>query len=306
MRCLLSLIENASLTSDQQDILLSLLIDYADVFAVSDDQLGRTNVLQHEIYIDNVSPICQQFRRMSPQQREEVRKLLWDMLARNIISPSKSPWASPVVLVKKKNGASRFCVDYRQVNAVTRKDAFPLPRVDDTLDILAGSRLFSTLDLISGYWQVEVKPEDREKTAFVTSKGFYEFNVLPFGMCNGPATFQRLMNILLAGIQCHSCLVYLDDIIVFGRSFTEHIQNLAEVFQRLRDANLRLQVKKCTFCRDTVKFLDHVISTAGIATDPEKVEKVSKWPVPINVREFQLMYGRSSSFWGLLIIIEDL
>ena len=247
-------------------------------------------MLQHEIYIDNVSPIRQRFRRMSPQQREEVRKLLSDMLARNI-SPSKSPWASPVVLVKKKNGASRFCVDYRQVNAVMRKDAFPLPRVDDTLDILAGSRLFSTLDLISGYWQVEVKPEDREKTAFVTSEGLYEFNVLPFGMCNGPATFQRLMNILLAGIQWHSCLVYLDDIIVFGRSFTEHIQNLAEVFQRLRDANLRLQVKKCTFCRGTVKFLGHVISTAGIGTDPEKVEKVSKWPVPINVREVQQFLG---------------
>ena len=202
-----SLLENVSLTIDQQDILFSLLVNYADVFAVLDDQFGRTNMLQHEIHTDNVSLIRQRFRRMSPQQREEVRKLLSDILARNIISPSKSPWASPVVLVKKKNGASHFCVDYRQVIAVMRKDAFPLPRVDDTLDILAGLRLFSTLDLISRYLQVEVKPEDREKTAFVTSEGLYEFNVLPFGVCNGPATFQRLMNILLAGIQWHSCLV---------------------------------------------------------------------------------------------------
>ena len=228
-----SLLENTSLTSDHQNVLFSLLMEYADVFAISDDQLGRTNVLQHEIHTENVSPIRQRFRRMSPQKREEMQKLLSDMLAKNIISPSKSPWASPVVLVKKKDGTSRFCVDYRQVNAVTRKDAFPLPRVDDTLDVLAGSQLFSTLDLISGYWQVEVKPEDREKTAFATSEGLYEFNVLPFGMCNGPATFQRLMNILLAGIQWHSCLVYLDDIIVLGRSFEEHIQNLAQVFQRL-------------------------------------------------------------------------
>ena len=242
-----SLLENVPLTSDQQNVLFSLLMEYADVFAISDDQLGRTNVLQHEIHTEDVSPICQRFRRMSPQKREEMQKLLSDMLAKNIISPSKSPWASPVVLVKKKDGTSRFCVDYRQVNAVTRKDAFPLPRVDDTLDILAGSQLFSTLDLISGYWQVEVKPEDREKTAFATSERLYEFNVLPFGMCNGPATFQRLMNILLAGIQWHSCLVYLDDIIVLGRSFEEHIQNLAQVFQRLRDANLKLQIKSAHF-----------------------------------------------------------
>ena len=162
--------------------------------------------------------------------------------------------AAPIVLVNKKDGTSRFCVDYRRINAVTRKNAYP-PRVDDILETLAGSQLFSILDLASGYWQVEVKPEDREKTAFITSEGLYEFNVLPFGLCNGPATFQRLMNILLAGIQWHDCLVYLDDIIVLGRSFDEHLKNLAKVFQRLREANLKLQVKKCVFGRETVKFL---------------------------------------------------
>ena len=144
--------------------------------------------------------------------------LLDDMSQKSLISVSKSPWAAPIVLVKKNDGTSRFCVDYRQINAVTRKDAYPLPRVDDILVTLAGSQLFSTLNLASSYWQVEVKPEDREKTAFITSEGLYEFNVLPFGFCNGPATFQRLMNILLAGIQWDDCLVYLDDI-VLGRSF---------------------------------------------------------------------------------------
>ena len=175
---------------------------------------------------------------MSPHTRAEMGVLLNDMLQKDIISPSKSPWASLIVLVKKKDGTSRFCVDYRQINAVTRKDAYPLPRVDDTLETLAGSQLFSTLNLISGYWQVEVKPEDREKTAFVTSEGLYEFNVLPFRLCNGPATFQCLMNILLAGIQWHNCLVYINDIIVLGRTFDEHLKNLAQVFQRLCDANL--------------------------------------------------------------------
>ena len=127
------------------------------------------------------------------------------------------------MLLKKRDGTSRFCVDYRQINAVTRKDAaYPLPRVDDTLDTLAGSQLFSTLDLISGYWQVEVKPEDREKTAFITSEGLYEFNVLPFGLCNGPATFQHSMSTLLAGIQWHNCLLYIDDIIVLE----EHLMSI--------------------------------------------------------------------------------
>ena len=201
--------KHTSLSNHQQDLLLALLLEYSDVFAISKDQLGRTDVLQHEIVTENVSPIRQKFRRMSPHTRAEMRVLLNDMLQKDIISPSKSPWASPIVLVKKKDGSSRFCVDYRQINAITRKDAYPLPRVDDTLETLAGSQLFSTLDLISGYWQVEVKPEDREKTAFVTSEGLYEFNVLPFGLCNGPATFQRLMNIFLAGIQWHNCLVYV-------------------------------------------------------------------------------------------------
>ena len=150
---------------------------------------------------------------------------------------------------------------------------------------------YLVLDLASEYWQVEVKPEDREKTAFVTYEGLYEFNVLPFGLCNGPATFQRLMNILLAGIQWHDCLVYLDDIIALGRTFDEHLQNLAKVFQRLCEANLKLQVKKCVFGRETVKFLGHVILSAGIATDPEKIAKVAQRPVPLNKQELQQFLG---------------
>ena len=139
------------------------------------------------------------------------------MLSKGIIQPSSSPWASPVVLVRKKDGSTRFCIDYRKVNAVTRKDAYPLPRVDDTLDTLAGAKWFTTLDLLSGYWQVEVEPSDKQKTAFCTPEGLYEFNVMPFGLCNAPATFQRLMDMVLAGIQWSSCLVYLDDIIVVGK-----------------------------------------------------------------------------------------
>jgi len=143
------------------------------------------------------------------------------------------------------------------------------------LETLPGSQLFSTLDLASDYWQVEVQPEDREKTAFILSEGLYEFNVLPFMLCNGPATFQHLMSILLARIQWHDCLVYLDDIIVLGRTCEEHIQNLMKIFNRLCDANLKVQLKKCSFCQNKVKFLGHIVSSEGIATDPEKVEKAS-------------------------------
>ena len=138
------------------------------------------------------------------------------MLAHNVIQPSRSPWASPIVIVRKKDGSARFCVDYRKLNAITRKDAYPLPRIDDTLDTLSGSQWFSTLDLLSGYWQVEVAEGDRDKTAFATQSGFCEFKVMPFGLCNAPATFQRLMDLVLAGVQWSHCQVYMDDIIVVG------------------------------------------------------------------------------------------
>ena len=250
------LAEKASLASEEREKLFLLLLEYADVLALCNDELGRTNVLQHEIHTGDASPIRQQFRRVCPQKRQEMRNLLSEMLEKDVIKPSCSPWASPVVLVKKKDGTSHFCVDYRKVNTITRKDAYPLPRVDDLLDTLAGSRLFSTLDLISGYWQVEIHPRYKEKTAFCTSEGLYEFNVMPFGLCNGPATFQRLMNLLLAGIQWTNCLVYLDDIIVLGKTFQNHLQHLSQVFQKLRDANLKLKVQKCFFVRNQCSFWD--------------------------------------------------
>ena len=162
----------------------------------------------------------------------------------------------------------RYCVDYRQLNSVTRKDAYPIPRIDETLDTLAGSCIFTTLDLLSGYWQVEVQPEDREKTAVCTPDGLFEFNVMPFGLCNAPATFQRLMDCVLAGLHWQSCLVYLDDVIILGRSFSEHLHNLRDVFDRFREAGLKLKPSKCTFGQKEVAFLGHIVLDKGVATDP--------------------------------------
>ena len=164
------------------------------------------------------------------------------------------------MLVRKKDGSTRFCMDYQKVNAITHKDAYSILRVDDTLDTLAGAKWFTTLDLLSGYWQVEVEPSDKQKTAFCTPEVLYKFNVMSFGYCNAPATFQRLMDMVPARIQWSSCLVYLDYIIVVGKSFEEHLSNLAQVFDQLRSARLKLKPQKCAFGCQQVEFFGHFVS----------------------------------------------
>ena len=204
-------------------------------------------------------------------------------------------------LSKEKDRSTRFCVDYRKVNSVTRKEAYPLPRVDDTLDTLAGAKWFTTLDLVSGYWQVEVHVDDEEKTAFCTSDDLFEFKVMPFGLCNAPATFQRLMDMILAGLQWTTCLVYLDDVIVLGCTFIEHLDHVEAVFSRLREANLKLQPFKCNLCRAKVNFLGHIVSSEGISSDTRKVEKVANWPIPTCQRDVQCFLGLTYYYYRRFI-----
>ena len=213
-----------------------------------------------------------------------------ETLQQGVIKQSSSPWASPVVLVAKKDGTTRFCVDYRKLNAVTKLDVHPLPRIDDSLDLLAETRYFSTLDLASGYWQVGMDPESQEKTAFATHVGLYEFTVMPFGLCNAPATFQRLMERVLAGLSRERCIVYLDDILVMGTTFEEHIANLRAVFSRLAKAGLCKLV-----CRE-VDFLGYVISSGEIATDPKKVSAVAEFPKPTDLRAVRAFLGLTSYY----------
>ena len=295
---LLKLVEEcgAELKKDEKEMFYLLLTSFSDVLASSTTDLGRTDKLQHSIHTGDAEPIRQPVRRISPHRREEVRTLLDEMLKNDVVEPSTSPWASPIVLVQKKDGSTRFCVDYQRVNSVTRKDAYPLPRIDATLDTLAGIQWFSTLDLLSGYWQVKVEEADRPKTAFCTTEGLYQFKVMPFGLCNAPATFQRLMDLVLSGLQWSHCLVYMDDIIVLGRTFKEHLSNLQVVLQRLREAGLKLKPSKCSFFMHEIQYLGHVISRSGIAPDAAKIQKVATWPVPSSVKEVQQFLGMASYY----------
>lgn len=290
------LLSGCQLNSGDRRVAEKLLDDFVDVFALREDDHGRTGLVKHRIDTGEASPIRQPPRRLPLAKRTEVENMIKSMEEQGIIEESSSPWASPVVLVKKKDGDTRFCVDYRRLNDVTRKDSYPLPRIDDTLDTLSEAKWFSTLDLKSGYWQVEVHPDDREKTAFSVGSGLMQFKVLPFGLCNASATFERLMDCVLRGLTWKTCLVYLDDIIVFGKTFEEHISNLRGVFQRLRGAHLKLSPKKCHLFRGQVKYLGHVVSSEGVSTDPEKIEAVRTWPIPKDRRELRSFLGLASYY----------
>ena len=259
-------------------------------------ELGRTASVEHTINTADCRPVKQAPRRVHFALRKKVIQLVDEMLEQGVIVPSSSPWASPIVLVAKKDGSTRFCVDYRKLNAITKTDVFPLPRIDDSLDLLNGTRYFSSLDLASGYWQVGMASSSQEKMAFVTHTGLYEFTVMPFGLCNAPATFQQLMENVLAGLAREKCLVYLDDILVIGRSLVEHMTNLREVFARLQRAGLRLKPTKCRLLRTEVEFLGHVVSPRGISADPRKVTAVTEFPRPKDLRELKEFLGLTSYY----------
>ena len=237
---------------------------------------GPTDRAQHRIRLKTDQPIKQRYRPRNPAMQAVIDQEVEKMINNGIIEPSRSAWSSPIVVVKKKDGTHRFCIDFRKVNEVTEKDAYPLPHVTATLDKLRGARYLSTLDLIKGYWQVPLQPESRPITAFtVPGRGLMQFRVMPFGLHSAPATFQRLLDEVLGPELEPNVLVYLDDIIIISQSFEQHLQHLHEVFRRLREAKLRVNPEKCHFCREELRYLGHVINRQGIRTDPEKVSAVA-------------------------------
>jgi len=280
---------------EQKNNFISFLSEFQDVFS-ENISAGNCKVLEHSINVLDKRPIKQSPRRIPIHLRREVESILDDMKCQGVIEESQSSWLSPAVMVKKKDGTLRFCVDYRKLNAVTEKDCYPLPRMDDILDHLAGNSWFTTLDLKSGYWQIGIRPEDREKTAFSIGRGLWQFKVMPFGLCNAPATFERLMEKVLHGVLHRICLVYLDDVIVYSKTFAGMLKNLREVFLRLRGASLKINPKKCSLFSREVKYLGHIISEKGIATDPEKTSAIENWPIPKNKKQVRSFLGFCSYY----------
>ena len=290
------LVINKELDVSRRQVVCDLLKRYSDCFAVSKNEFGRSNMCEHVIDTGDSHPVHQHPYPSAWKAKEVIQGQVNEMLEAGVIEHSNSPWASPVVLVKKKDGNWRFCVDYRKVNAITKKDVYPLPRVEDALSKLEGSFFFSLMDLQMGYWQIGVRPEDRAKTAFITADGLFQFKVMPFGLVNAPSTFQRMMDVMLAGLKWNACLVYLDDVVVFAPSFDQHLSRLEAVLTCFRKANLRLKLSKCSFLQTTINYLGHVVSQTGISPDPGKISAVKDFPVPTNVKGVQSFVGLCSYY----------
>ena len=269
-----------------------LFCEFAHIFALESTDMGHTSMVKHRIRLDNYTPFKERYRRIPLHLFDEVKNHLKEMLEVGAIRKSSSPWASAIVLVRKKDGSLRFCIDLCKLNARTIKDAYSLPRIDETLDCLGGATIFTSLDLRSGYWQVEMEEESKPLTAFTVGPlGFYECERMPFGLTNAPATFQRLMENCLGELHLSWCIIYLDDIIVFSDSPSEHLRRLRGVFAKLDKAGLKLKPSKCEFFKTRITYLGHIVSSKGIETNPKKVEAVKNWTVPQTVTDVRSFLG---------------
>ena len=289
-----------NLSQQDRNELYSSLCEYHDVFVLEEGERGETALVQMEIDTGDARPKRQPVRRTPFAARQEIARQLKQMQEQNVIYPSDSPWASPVVLVRKKDGSLRFCIDYRSLNLVTKSDPFPLPRIDDLLDQLGKAKYFSTLDLASGYWQVQLHPDSRAKSAFVTHQGLYEFRVMPFGLKNAPAVFQRLMQKVLTGLNPETgpdfVAIYLDDILVFSETFEAHLLHLRQVLERFKVAGLKLKPSKCHFFSQTVEYLGHLVTPREILPNPNRVSAIKEFPAPKSVKEVRQFLGLGSYY----------
>ena len=290
------LVEGAEVSPSEKELLKEFVERHQDVFSIR-GELGRYCKHPFTINTGNAHPIRQMPRPVPHHRKVEVDRQLDEMLEKGIIEPTDSEWASPILMVKKADGTLRFCVDYRKLNAVSKHDSYPLPNMNDCLSSLGRhSELYSTLDMTAGYWQVAMDAASQEKAAFTTHRGLFKPVVQPFGPKGGVAHFSRVMTALLGSLQWRILLIYLDDLLIFSSSFEEHLQRLEQVFQILKQANLKLKPSKCKLLRRSVDFLGHTISAEGISPKKDKIQAVQQWPVPRTVAELQTFLGFASFY----------
>ena len=284
-------IEGLDISDTNKKALRAVILSYRDVFSMDDSDLGFCDTMKHVIDTGTSAPIKQKYRRLNPPVKDKVNEELIRMEKQGVIERSISPWCSPLVPVRKKDGRIRICIDFRKLNAVTKFNSYPLPNIEDNLCQFSGARYFSTLDLLSGYHQVALEESSKEKTAFATERGLFQFKVMPQGACGSPATFQNLMNIVLEGISSSRALAYLDDVLVVGTTFGEHLANLEEVFRRLRMHGLKLSVRKCNLFKHEVQYLGHVLTREGVKPAKHNVNALLDLPTPRTVRQVKKING---------------
>lgn len=289
-------IEYMHLNLEERKEIERLIFENVDLFYIAGDKLGYTSAVTHTIKTINDEVVNSKQYRYPHAHRDEINRQIRNLLDSEIIKESSSPYNSPLWIVPKKsdnqgNKRWRLVIDYRELNSKTIGDAYPLPNIADILDQLGSAKYFTTLDLASGFHQIRMDPSDAHKTAFSTPYGHYEFTRMPFGLMNAPATFQRLMNVVLSGLQGIEMLVYLDDIVIYASSLTEHANKFKKLANRLRVVNLRLQPEKCKFLNREVCYLGHIITSDGVRPDPDKVKAVKLFPRPTNTKAIKQFLG---------------
>lgn len=297
----LKLLRTSHLNEEEAESLYEVCSQYSDIFHLPGDRLTCTDAIQHEIITTSSNPINTKSYRFPEVHKNEVNSQINKMLEDGIIKPSTSPWSSPIWIVPKKLDASgqrkwRVVIDYRKLNDITIGDSYPIPNISEILDQLGKSKYFSTLDLASGFHQIKIAEKDAAKSAFSVPQGHFEFTRMPFGLKNAPATFQRLMNTALSGLQGIQCFVYLDDIVIYSFDLDTHIKNLSNVFDRLRSFNLKLQPDKCEFLRKEVSYLGHIITDEGVKPNPEKTRAVQEFPIPKCPKDVKSFLGLVSYY----------
>ena len=273
---------NPDLQPEERNELRNLLQEIREIFAENPKKPSHTNIGEHTINVGDAQPIKQRPRRIPPVWEEEINKQIDEMLRNGVCRPSNSPWSSNVILVKKKDGSMRFAIDYRLLNDITKKDAYPIPDIQSILDKLEGSEYYSFIDVASAYWCVPMREEDIEKTAFSTYRGQFEMLVMPFGLCNAPGTYQRIMDQALA--KASNTESYIDDCLVYSKGFGKHLSDLRTALQGFKLANIQLHIEKCSFGYWEGRILGHLLTRDGHQPNPDLVAKIRNFPAPTTIK----------------------